>query len=149
MIYAMNNTYSILIADRNRHIRDFLRREMLAAGYHPELAKDGREVLKWIRSGEIFDLIILDPDLPDAGEIKILKTLQDQIPTLPIVIHTFLSDFTQLPAVVRPLAMVVKNGDSIDNLKKVIAQTLEASRPKRSKHLISRRVHGNNRKDES
>ena len=134
MSYVMNNSYSILIADRNRHVRDFLKREMSAAGYHLQLAKDGREVLKWIQNGELFDLIILDPDLPDAGEIKILKTLQDQMPALPVVIHTFLSDYTQLPAVKRPLAMVVKNGDSIDNLKKVVAQILEASNPKRSKN---------------
>lgn len=149
MIDVMNNTYSILIADRNRHVRDFLKREMSAAGYHPQLAKDGREVLKWIRSGELFDLIILDPDLPDAGEIKILKTLQDQMPALPVVIHTFHSDYIQLPAVIRPLALVVKNGDSIDNLKKVVAQILETSRAKRSKNLIFRRPKVNERRNES
>ena len=147
MICVMNNAYSILIAERNRHVRDFLKREMSAAGYQLQLAKDGREVLRWIRSGEIFDLIILDPDLPDAGEIKILKTLQDQMPALPVVIHTFLSDYTQLPADIRPLALVIKNGDSIDNLKKMVAQLLAASHQKRSENLISRspkvNEHGN------
>jgi DNA-binding NtrC family response regulator len=143
MTCVMNNAYSILIADRNRHVRDFLKREMTAAGYRLQLAKDGREVLRWIRSGEPFDLIILDPDLPDAGEIKILKTLQDQMPALPVVIHTFLSDYTQLPADMRSLTLVVKNGDSIDNLKKMVAQILEASHSKRPRHFIPRKINGN------
>jgi DNA-binding NtrC family response regulator len=139
----MNNAYSILIADRNRHVRDFLKREFSAAGYRLQLAKDGREVLRWIQSGEFFDLIIIDPDLPDAGEIRILKTLQAQIPSMPIVIHTFLADYTQLPIDIRSLTTVVKNGDSIDNLKKVVAQILEASHSKRPRHFISRKIHGN------
>jgi DNA-binding NtrC family response regulator len=139
----MNNAYSILIADRNRHVRDFLKRELSAAGYRLQLAKDGREVLRWVRSGELFDLIILDPDLPDAGEIKILKTLQAQMPSVPIVIHTFLADYTQLPTDIGSLATVVKNGDSIDNLKKVVAQFLEASHSKRPKNFIPRKMQGN------
>ena len=142
----MNSAYSILIADKNRHVRDFLKREMAAAGYRLQLAKDGREILRWIRSGELFDLIILDPDLPDAGEIMILRTIQDQVPALPVVIHTFLSDYTQLPADMRSSALVVKNGDSIDNLKKVVAQILEA---KRQKEIKSRKDHGNEQRHES
>ena len=138
----MNNAYSILIADRNRHVRDFLKRELSAVGYHLQLAKDGREVLRWIRSGELFDLIILDPDLPDAGEIKILKTLQTQMSSIPIVIHTFLADYTQLPDDIRSMATVVKNGNSIDNLKKVVAQILAASHSKRPRHFIPRKLHG-------
>lgn len=138
----MNNAYSILIADRNRHIRDFLKREMSAAGYRLQLAKDGREVLKWIGSGALFDLIILDPDLPDAGEIRILKALQSQIPAIPVVIHTFLSDYTQLPADMTSLAIVDKNEDSIDNLKKVIAHILETSHSKRPGHPKSYKIHG-------
>ena len=144
----MNNAYSILIADRNRHVRAFLKREMSAAGYRLQLAKDGREVLSWIRSGEFFDLIILDPDLPDAGEVKILKTLQSQRPAIPVVIHTFLSDFAQLPADMRSLTLVVKNGDSVDNLKRVVAHLLEASHSKRPKEVKSLKIHGNEQRNE-
>ena len=41
----MAKTCKILIADRNRHVRDFLRRELGAEGYQVEVARDGREVL--------------------------------------------------------------------------------------------------------
>ena len=84
--------------------------------------------------------------MPDAGEIMILRTIQDQVPALPVVIHTFLSDYTQLPADMRSSALVVKNGDSIDNLKKVVAQILEA---KRQKEIKSRKDHGNEQRHES
>ena len=50
----------ILIADRNRHVRDFLRRELHAEGYRIEVARDGREVLNHLQGHEPPDLLILD-----------------------------------------------------------------------------------------
>ena len=72
----MKKEYKILIADRNSHVREFLKREMLAEGYIVQLAENGREVLKWTYSREPIDLLILDPDLPDAEESLLLKKAQ-------------------------------------------------------------------------
>ena len=44
----MYDKFTILIADRNRHVREFLRRELMAEDYCVEVAKDGREVLLMI-----------------------------------------------------------------------------------------------------
>ncbi|MBU1398308.1 MAG: response regulator, partial [Proteobacteria bacterium] len=63
---ALKKMIKILIADRNSNVREFLRREMMAEGYSVELAENGREVLKWAYHREPADLLILDPDLPDA-----------------------------------------------------------------------------------
>ncbi len=56
----MEKTYKILIADRNSHVREFIRREMLAEGYSVQLAENGREVLKWAYHRESADLLILE-----------------------------------------------------------------------------------------
>jgi len=116
--------FTILISDRNRNVREFLKREMMAEGYRVRLARSVREVLEWAYHYESIDLAILDLDLPDASEMAILEKLEDRIPTLPVVIHAFLSDYDNHPAVLNAAALVEKEGNSIERLKKVVAEIL-------------------------
>jgi len=116
--------FTILIADRNRNVREFLKREMIEAGYSVRVAGNGREVLKWVYNYEPIDLLILDPDLPDAGELSILEKIVGRIPTLPVVVHAFSSDYANNPSVMDTIAFVEKNGSSIEHLKKVIFELL-------------------------
>ena len=64
----MKDQFTILIADRNSHVRKFLQREMTAAGYRVRLAENAGEVLKCAFRHEPLDLVILDPDLPGAED---------------------------------------------------------------------------------
>ncbi|RPH49724.1 MAG: response regulator [Desulfobacteraceae bacterium] len=114
----------ILIADRNSNVREFLRREMLAEGYSVELAENGREVLKWAYHREPADLLIIDPDLPDAEESLLLKKLRQRITYLPVVFHTFFSDYLSASKIITPTEFVEKGGSSIENLKKVVKEIL-------------------------
>ena len=120
----MGRQFTILISDRNRNVREFLKREMVAEGYRIRLAKSGREVLEWAYHKEFIDLVILDLDLPDASEMAILPKLEDRIPTLPVVIHAFLSDYDNHPAVLNTAALVEKEGNSVERLKKIVAEIL-------------------------
>jgi DNA-binding NtrC family response regulator len=95
---------------------------MVAEGYRVHLAKSGREVLEWAYKQEFIDLVILDLDLPDTSEIAILEKLEDRIPTLPVVIHAFLSDYENPPAVLNAAALVEKEGNSVERLKKVVSE---------------------------
>jgi len=125
----LKNQATILIADRNPHIRDFLSREMALKGYRVCLAKSGREVLKWVSNHESIDLVILDLDLPDASEVAILEKLEDRMPTLPVVVHAFLSDHANHPAFLNAAAIVEKKGNSIERLNKVVYEILRKSKP--------------------
>jgi len=116
--------FTILISDRNRNVSEFLKREMLEEGCRVRLAKSGREVLEWACHQEFIDLVILDLDLPDASEMAILEKLENRIPTLPVVIHAFLSDYDNHPAVLNAAALVEKEGNSVERLKKVVAEIL-------------------------
>lgn len=120
----MKKPIKILIADRNSNVREFLRRELLAEGYSVELAENGREVLKWAYHREPADLLILDPDLPDAEESFLLKKLRQRIPYLPVVLHTFLSDYLSAAKIINPTEFVEKGGNSIEKLKKVVTEIL-------------------------
>ncbi len=119
----VNEKFKILITDRNRHVREFLRRELSAEGYQAEIAKDGREVLTWINGNDPPDLLILDLEIPYVDELDVLARLQDHKPPLPVVIHTFLPESADDPAGPKADAFLEKKGDT-DFLKAVVAEVI-------------------------
>ena len=127
----MKKEFTILIADRNRHVREFLRRELMAEGYNVQLAKTGREVLELVFNRDHLDLLILDLDLPDAGGLDILQKLQEHFPVLPVIVHTFLSEYVNHSFVLSSAAFVEKEGSNIDRLKTVVREILRKSYPQK------------------
>jgi DNA-binding NtrC family response regulator len=123
-----NKNFSILIADRNPHVRRLLERELKADGYQVRIADSGREVLKWAYRLQPLDLIILDLDLPDIDEQTLFGNLQDRIPVLPIIIHAFQPDGVKLSANYRHAVFVEKGGNSVEELKKVVRKILDYRR---------------------
>ena len=116
----MKAPLTILVADRNPHVREFIRRELIAEGYRVLLAKNSRQAIKWAYSKEPPDLLIIDPDLPDADETLVIQKLQNRIPALPMIIHTFQLTVDPQSGYANVLAIVEKNGSSVDQLKNVI-----------------------------
>ena len=114
----------ILIADRNRNVREFLMREMTKEGYSIRVAKNGREVLECVSHHHLIDLLILDLDLPDVSEIEIMEKLNKRIPPLPVIVHSFLSDYNNHLDSLNAAAYVEKEGDSIYRLKEVVSRLL-------------------------
>jgi DNA-binding NtrC family response regulator len=121
--------FTLLIADRNRNVREFLKRELIAEGYRVNVAKNGQEVLKWAYHQGPLDLLILDVDLPDASEIPVLEILGDRIPVLPVVVHSFSSDYSNHLSYAGITAFVEKSGNSVEQLKKVVFNVLREAIP--------------------
>jgi DNA-binding response OmpR family regulator len=121
----------ILIADRNRHVREFLRRELGAEGYQVEVAGDGRELLNLLSSDEPPHLLILDLEIPYLDELEIWARVRDRRPPLPVVIHTFLPEYPTRLAVPLAAAFLEKKGDT-DHLKAVVAEVLDKHYPRQS-----------------
>ncbi|MBI4642362.1 MAG: response regulator [Deltaproteobacteria bacterium] len=120
----MNAPGRILIADRNRHVREFLRRELMIEGYQVEVARDGREVLEMIHGRTPPDLLILDLELPYVTELKVLELLQEKLPSLPVIIHSFLPESeSHLPET----AKFLEKREDTDLLKEVVAELLGKS----------------------
>ena len=119
-----NKNFSILIADRNPHVRRLLERELKADGYQVRVADNGREVLEWAYRLQPLDLIILDLDLPDIDEQTLFGNLQDRIPALPIIIHSFQPEGIKLSVNYRHVVFVEKGENSIENLKKAVSDIL-------------------------
>lgn len=116
--------FTILISDRNKNVREYLRREMESEGYHVRLARSAREVLSTVFKTESVDLVILDPELFEGDELGFLERIGDRIPALPVVIHSFFSDYPDHSNALNGVYFVEKNGNSIEHLKKLVSTLL-------------------------
>ena len=119
----MNGEFHILIADRNRHVREFLQRELKADGYCAQVARDGREVLLALNGDQRPDLLILDLDIPYESWPALLKQIRRDAPTTPVVIHTLLTEFVGHPDLLDTAVFLEKSGNT-DMLKKAVREVL-------------------------
>jgi DNA-binding NtrC family response regulator len=120
----MKEQFTILIADRNSHVRKFLQREMTAAGYQVHLAESAGQVLKCAFRHEPLDLVIMDPDLPGAEDTNLLQRLLDRVPALPVIVHSYPAEFANAEMHPGKVVFVEKRGSSIERLKQVVQETL-------------------------
>jgi DNA-binding response OmpR family regulator len=127
----MADQFTILIADRNPHVREFLRRELMAEGYRVQVARNGREVLRMTDVDDPPELLILDLDMPYVSGLTILEELENRKSPLPVMIHTFRMEYEKHPAVQRAAGFWEKRGDNIDGLKATVTQVLRKYYPRR------------------
>ncbi len=119
---------TIVIADRNPHVRDFLRREMTLEGYEVLLARNAKELLDIVFGREGIDMAIVDPDLPDEDAAVLLRKLEDRIPSLPVAVHAFLTDDAGFDSISNVVGVVEKRGNSILRLKNIVSDQIKSLR---------------------
>ncbi len=117
--------FIILVADRNRYVREFLRRELTGEGYEIILAKSAQEILDLIHEKRDMHLLILDVDVPCAKELSILEKAETRVPPLPVVVHSFFSDYRECTSQSGTTVFVEKTGSNVDQLKRVVSEVLE------------------------
>jgi len=115
----MKKEFTILVADRNPHVRKFLARELSLEGFKVLLAENANKIVNGTYHTEPIDLIIIDPALFDGDQDVLIKQLQNRTPMLPVVIHSFQSDDEPYPADSRHTFFIEKREDSIERLKKI------------------------------
>lgn len=128
----MPEGFTILITDRNRHVRNFLGRELTTEGYRTQIAADARDLFRRINVYGPPDLLILDLEIPPyQGGVAILKRLQHEHPELPVILHSFATEESNNQAVRKAAAFVEKTGNA-ELLKNVIERVLAEFYPQRS-----------------
>ena len=110
----MNKSLSLVITDRNPHVRALLCREFGSQGFRVTAAKDGDDVHRALLADPPPDLIILDLEMAGDSGITILEGIQRRLPGLPVVIHTFPMSGVSHPAVFKAAALVEKSGDTAE-----------------------------------
>lgn len=121
----MVKSNNILVADRNPHIRNFLRRELAACGYRVFMVENAKNLLKLIYSRSRIDLLILDPDFPGMEVIGTASKIANRIPQLPVVLFSIMGNDDISAFNAGNIFLVEKNGQSIDILKAVIQDILK------------------------
>jgi DNA-binding NtrC family response regulator len=107
-----------------------LDRELSAAGFHVGAAESAARLLEALGEGDGPDLLVLDPDLPDADSADLLARLQRSFPTLPVVLHTFLYEIkAPVWALNGILATVEKGESSSDALIREVTRLLTPAAP--------------------
>lgn len=127
----MGDKFTLLITDRNRHVREFLQREFAAEGYLVATAQDGRDALAAIEGNSPPDLLVLDPDIPYAEGPVMLEWLSGRAPLLPVVIHCFPTENTGCLSAGEGTVIVEKSGSTAP-LKAAVAEMLKKFYPERS-----------------
>jgi FixJ family two-component response regulator len=128
----LREPFRILVADRNRHVREFLKRELASQGFLVETVGDGKELLDGFGAGRIPDLLVLDLELPLLDGCQVASRLKELGIRIPIVIHSFLPE-GPLPSGIEEIGRFVeKSGENIQMLLATICSLLGQTYPARS-----------------
>ena len=128
----MKRTFTILVADKNKNVRDFLQRELAAEGYEVIVARDGGRILAEIGREDGLDLLVFDLEMPDTDSTKIFEKARNRRPPLPVVIHTFLTEESERDSSLNKGEIYIEKSGNIDHLKAAIADMLKEFYPDRS-----------------
>ena len=125
----MKRIFTILVADKNKNVRDFLHRELAAEGYEVVVATDGGRILAEIDREEGLDLLVFDLEMPDTDSTKIFEKAQNRQPPLPVIIHTFLTEESERDSSLDKGEIYIEKSGNIDHLKAAIADMLNRFYP--------------------
>ena len=111
----------ILITDHNHNVQDFLTRELKKEGCVIYNAENTIEAQRYIYGSNQLDIVILDPELPDLFGQPLLDEVQDRLPPVPVIVHTYKELFDELTKDDN-IYFVEKNARSIKLLKEKILE---------------------------
>lgn len=121
---------AIIIADRNPHIRAFLRREMLGFGRQVLTVGNWAGLSAHLERIPV-DLVVVSTDLPDAESGEVLKRLAGHDPVLNVLVHAH--DRSEVPDSLPPRMAVVGRtgavGPLLDAAKSLLPPVREGTGP--------------------
>lgn len=124
----MGRPFRILIADPNPFVRSFLSRELKTAGYQTVEAGTCKEIFNYLKSDQPPSLLIMELDLPVISGMNVLQKIQSNVPTLPHIIYTHLTEYENSIEAKKADAFVEKNDDP-DELFNTIDAVLSHYQP--------------------
>jgi DNA-binding NtrC family response regulator len=120
-------SFHIVVTDINHHVRDFLQRELEEEGYAVSSIRTGAMACEWLFGSVPLDLIILDPQLFQDFDQRLVGEMVRQRPLLQIVIHAYADALNEFqPA--DHIHLVEKSGRSSAELKSIIRTCFTHSR---------------------
>ncbi len=128
----------ILIAELNPRMRDFLRREFSRRNFIVEGAGSGDELFATLDSGPQVHVVVLAANTPDSSGKGLLQKMVSNYSNIPVILHTYLDDLPDDPALEKVAAMVEKRGNPED-LTRMVTNVLERYYPDLAKSVEAER----------
>ncbi len=127
---------TILIVEDKKSMAEMLRASLEAEGYKCVLAGDGETAVSLIKK-EVFDLIISDLKLPGRDGLEVLRAVQEEDPSVPVIIMTAFGTIETAVQAMREGAFdfITKPFD-MDHLLVLIRRALEQKRLFRENILL-------------
>jgi DNA-binding response OmpR family regulator len=85
MATAAAASFIVILANRNRHIRELLAREFSREGICVKSCGLGREAANLAASGA--DILVVDSELPDMDPLSVIRQARLARPVLPVAVH--------------------------------------------------------------
>jgi CheY-like chemotaxis protein len=120
--FPLEPIFTILIADRNKHVRELLKRELSGLGHQVILAKTAAEIVTIFSTVKFIDLLILDSDLPDGDLADIMLKLKDRFDALPVIIHSCSCERPFSLSLSNKIFEIEKGTTSIEQIKILVDQ---------------------------
>ena len=135
MLKSANNKFTkidgngsvILLGEAEPDLRQFLEMIVRCDGHSAELAQDGEEVLRYVRSGQALSVVVLDLVLPRMDGIETLREIRSLHPNLPVIVIS--SAFSEVAAelIADDATQMLSQPFSPDDLRKAIRLAFERS----------------------
>jgi two-component system response regulator PilR (NtrC family) len=139
----MNNrdeSYSILVVDDERSMRDFLSIMLKKEGYQVSAVEDGNQAIRAIQK-DIYDLVITDIKMPGIDGLQVLQTIKEVSPeTLVIMITAFSSTKDAVKAMKQGAIDYIAKPFEVDEIKLVIRNALERKKLSEENSYLKREL---------
>jgi two-component system cell cycle sensor histidine kinase/response regulator CckA len=139
MRLSMSTSPHILLVDDERRFAESLQQILLADDYPCTIALSGEEALELLRE-KLFDLVLLDVDLPNMDGVETLDCIKELFATMPVIMMTG-------NTAVETAVAAMKNG-AYDYLRKpIVHDLLKATIEKALRHAkLERELHESERR---
>ena len=84
MATAASTTFTVILADRNRHIRELLAREFNREGFAVKGCALGREAVDLAATEG--DMLVMDGELPDMDTLEVIRWVRRTRPDMPVAV---------------------------------------------------------------
>jgi len=121
----MTTAFTVILADRNRHVRDLLVRELVEEGWNVTACGLGRDAVTLASvSGHV---LVLDTDLPDMDPRGVVSRVRQARPEMPVVVHGHQPEDADACLALGGVCFVAKEADPA-RLKETLGRLLQGGK---------------------
>jgi DNA-binding NtrC family response regulator len=117
---------TILIVDKSNSTLFMLKEEFEEAGYEVLTTRSGKEALGLLNSpSKPVDLVITNLRHAGPDKLYFIRLIKNTWPRLPVICHTALHEYQELPPDNRPFDAFVEKSSDLTDLKETAAELID------------------------